>query len=191
MFYQNVIIPNIRLLYFLSCCVQELQRHNKFITRNLFLFRYGKRNARKTIKLELYGLAFQADIKVLILDFFLLNVILVDGLGSLCAVEPVTDAVLQRQVDDIDVGGFFRAQSLGELVVLEIKSNRHGSFGRFQLLAVFHEGNIIEKGVVLGVGFLVLPLVQGLHISFVIIVGGIFRDQRCLQLGIVRNGFGV
>ena len=92
-------------------------------------------------------------------------------------------------MSDVDVGCLLSAEALGQLVIFKIKCHRHGSFGRFQLFAVFHEGDVIEQGVVLGVGGLILAVVQCLHVGVVVIVLGILGDEGCLQNGIVRNGF--
>ena len=95
---------------------------------------------------------------------------------------------------------------LSQLVPLELHADLHASFCGldFDLVAVLvigEEGDVVEEGVVAGVGAdflaglgrdLLCVVVEGLHVGVVVVLAGIGRDLRRdfgdLERGVIRDG---
>ena len=98
----------------------------------------------------------------------------------------ISDLVFQWEMSDVQIRSFLGTQILGQLVVFKIKGDRDGSTVRLNFLAVFDEGDVVEKGIVLRINSL-LTGIQGFHISIVVISGCLIRNTRRRELRVIRN----
>ena len=98
----------------------------------------------------------------------------------------ISDLVFQWEMNDVQIRILLNAQVFAQLVVFKIKRNRDGSSVRLNFLAVFDEGDVVEKGIVLRINSL-LTGIQGFHICIVVISGCPIRNTCRRELRVIRN----
>ena len=109
------------------------------------------------------------------------NVVRRDVLGASSSTGFLNDAVGEREVRHRNIG-CLGLEALRELLLLELEVNLYGTFRRLNLdqrpvLCRREEGDVVEKRVLLVVlGLVVGGIVQRLHVSVVVIGGGLRRD---------------
>ena len=102
----------------------------------------------------------------------------------------------QRQMLDLDRLGFARTNLIGELVLLELNGDGDAARNRLRFDHLIgnhvarlvglghHERDIVQQGIVVGV-FLTLRsvLVEGVHVSIVVVVGALLGNRSHHELG--------
>ena len=125
------------------------------------------------------------------LGYFLnFNICGADLLSVGCCIILIFNFIFQWEVSDVQIRSFLGTQILDQLVVFKIKGDRDGSTVRLNFLAVFDEGDVVEKGIVLRINSL-LTGIQGFHISIVVISGCPVRNTSRRKLRVIRNDISV
>ena len=121
------------------------------------------------------------------------NVRRINGRCIRSRIEAVARLFLQRQMRHSHIRSLFRIQLLTQLLLLELELDLHGATRGLDLddLSVGilrEEGDVIEQGVLGGVGVLLASvLVQGFHIGVVVVTSDRGGNGRHLELGVIGD----